>query len=232
MLSAIVAMSLGVSGNQAYGQVASLSEEAGTGARTQKDEKTVDLTLDDLKGLSPTDSYMKIHDYTIHANTIGDVKTFLAKETVEASEKGEKKMPPEMEAKMFAFMKSMMNPKVKVVFEKITGNDAVLDAVPLEESPLEKGIEKGVAELANSFREAMGGDKEGSKGDSKADEPKKIVTTGTIYMRLEDGVWKQLKEKWTTKMGDSASESGSEAGADSNSEIGSDSSTEALSPAE
>ncbi|MGD9681844.1 MAG: hypothetical protein AB7W16_11730 [Candidatus Obscuribacterales bacterium] len=162
------------------------------------------LTRNDLKGLSPSESYLKVHDFILQAQSINDVKPLLAADAM----KNDKDMPPEMEGEMFKLMKSMMNPRVKITSESIDGDKAVLTAVPLEQSAMDKGMKEGLANMANMFKDALGeaGLKPENARDALTREPaiEKEVTTGTITMHKEDGVWLQLKESWKTTIGNSS----------------------------
>lgn len=161
------------------------------------------LTKNDLKGLSPSESYLKVHDFILQAQSINDVKPLLTADAM----KNDKDMPPEMEGEMFKLMKSMMNPRVKITSESIDGDQAVLTAVPLEQSAMDKGMKEGLANMANMFKDALG--EAGLKPENAKDAREEIarekeVTTGTITMHKEDGVWLQLKESWKTTIGNSS----------------------------
>lgn len=190
VLTALLAISLAAAAPVAAAPESPLSEP-------------VKLTKNDLKGLSPSDSYLKVHDFILQARSINDVKPLLAPEAMKKSED----MPPEMEDQMFKLMKSMMNPRVKITSESIDGDNAVLTAVPLEQSAMDKGMKEGLANMANMFKDALGeaGLKPESAKDAREEMAKeKEVTKGTITMRKEDGVWLQVKESWKTTIGESA----------------------------
>lgn len=189
VLTALLAISLAAAAPVAAAPESPLSEP-------------VKLTKNDLKGLSPSDSYLKVHDFILQARSINDVKPLLAPEAMKKSED----MPPEMEDQMFKLMKSMMNPRVKITSESIDGDNAVLTAVPLEQSAMDKGMKEGLANMANMFKDALGeaGLKPENAKDAREEMKEKEVTKGTITMRKEDGVWLQVKESWKTTIGESA----------------------------
>lgn len=175
---------------------------AAPGSPASEAVKLTKLTRNDLKGLGPSESYLKVHDFILQAQSINDVKPLLAPEAMK------KEVPPEMEGEMFKFMKSMMNPRVKITSESIDGDQAVLTAVPLEQSAMDKGMKEGLANMASMFKDALGeaGLKPENPGDASTKGPATVkeVTRGTITMRKEDGVWLQVKESWKTTIGESA----------------------------
>lgn len=161
------------------------------------------LTADDLKGLTPTQSYLKIHDFILQASSLKDFEACLTEENrsksmarfARAKESGKEDLQ-ESQNKFFQLMKMMLFPKVKVTSEKINGNDAVLSAIPLSKSPMDKNMMGMVDGMADAMSKAF----TGKPVPKNAIKKEKSVTTGTIKMRYEDGVWKQHKEIWNTRI--------------------------------
>lgn len=170
------------------------------------------LTPEDLKGLTPTQSYLKIHDFIMKADSLEQFKPVLSGEALAKTEKGlinngteteskSKVDPAVMEAQIFKLMKMMMYPKVKVTSEEINGDKAVLRAVPLSGNIMEREVNSMMDNVSESFSRAFAA--KDAKGSAVKETSPPRSTTGIIIMKLEDGVWKQDKEKWHTKIGDS-----------------------------
>ena len=188
---------------------------AGETSKIEDNEKkpaaTNPKSLDDFKGLGPKETYLKMHDIFMKADSFSELKPFMAEETLTrmmakgTAPKNRSHVDQGIkEEQIFKLMKTMMYPKVKVVSVKIDGDTAVLKAVPDSVSMLDKGIEDMADGLSNSLSKAFTG-----KDAPKSKKPQKKSTTGTITMKLEDGIWKQVKEKWHTKIGDGSSSFGS-----------------------
>lgn len=167
------------------------------------------LTPDAIKGLGPTEAYLKIHDFIMQADKLDQFKPVLSKEAIEKANRGwistklesENRVSPEvMEEQIFKIMKMMMYPRVKITSEHIEGEKAVLQAVPLSTNQLDdvrEGFDDGDVDRSISASTSSGS----GSGSDDDDKDATTSTTGIIHMRLEDGVWKHHRENWHSKVG-------------------------------
>lgn len=187
---------------------ANVQAEEVSETRTKEAAKSsFNKSLEEFKGLGPKEAYLKMHDIFMKAESFDELKPYMAEEAltrmvaVGKAPKGRSHVDQSIkEEQIFKLMKVMMYPKVKVVSVKIDGDTAVLKAVPDSSSKLDKGIEDMADGMANTLSKAFTG-----KDAPKPKKPEKKTTTGTITMKLEDGIWKQVKEKWHTQIGSSGS---------------------------
>ena len=175
--------------------IASASKKLAANAKaTEENTEEQDAkALKVLEGLSPSDAYMKFREKMIEAKSINDLRPYFSKETKE--ETMSSKEDPEQEQKLFELMQMMVPPKVKVVKETIDGNVATLNLVALEKSKMDEDMDQLATSMAEGIAGAMG------QKIPKGEKPPESSTTGVVTMKKEDGVWKQHKEKWKSKMG-------------------------------
>lgn len=195
-LVVIVFLFIATSGASFSEEITSKDSSASPGEKEDAKAVAGKLTLEKLKGLDPTQSYYKIHAHIMKANSLDDVKPFLSKESrvqSMASTGNKDKVDPKVrDDQIFKLLKALLNPTVKVTKQVITGQEAVLNAVPLSRSEMDKQFESMANSMADSFSKIIPG---------KKMKPKvtKSTTTGKILMRMEEGIWKLHKEKWSTK---------------------------------
>jgi hypothetical protein len=148
--------------------------------------------LSSLKGLSPTESYLKVRDVIMNAKNVEELLPYLSRESATKAAQDLEKSKEGAREKIdgLALIKMMMPAKVKMTSEKINGDNAVLTAIPLVPSKMDEGMNELVTGLAQGMANAFGSSEKLPKEETE--------TQGTIYMSLEDGVWKQDKEQWKT----------------------------------
>lgn len=169
------------------------------------------LTPDALKGLGPTEAYLKIHEFIMQADKLDQFKPVLSREAIDKANRGwistklesENRVSPEvMEEQIFKIMKMMMYPRVKITSEQVEGDKAVLQAVPLSTNQLDDvrgGFDDGDVDRSISASSSSGS----GTGSDEEDKDATTSTTGVIHMRLEDGVWKHHRENWHSRAGSS-----------------------------
>lgn len=144
-----------------------------------------------LKGLTPTESYLKCREAMLKAKSVSEIIPFLTHTAGAEASADLAKNPDDAKSKL-ELLQLMMPPQVKVTSEKITGDTAVLTAIPLAPSQMDEGMSQLMTGMAQGMANAM--------GVKEKMPPTKTETLGSIYMSREDGVWKQDKEKWNSKM--------------------------------
>ena len=170
--------------------------------------------LEQFRGLGPEETYLKMHDIFMKAESFAEIKPYLAEDSLTSMmatgsmPKNRSHVDQEIkENQIFKLMKVILYPQVKVVSVNINGDTAVLKAVPISKSLLDKGIEDMADGLSDSISQAVTG-----QGAAKPKTEQKKKTIGTIKMKLEDGIWKQSEERWHSHIeGDSTSGASSSA---------------------
>lgn len=148
-----------------------------------------------LKGLTPTQSYMKCREAMLNAKSVAEIIPYLTHAAGAEAAADLAKNPEDAKSKL-ELLKLVMPPQVKVTNEKITGDTAVLTAIPLAPSAMDEGMSQMMTGMAQGIANAM--------GVKDKMPPTQTETIGSIYMSREDGVWKQDKEKWNSKMTEAA----------------------------
>lgn len=172
------------------------SKGAENSARSTDQDKSSDAAvgsevISSLKGLTPTESYLKSREAMLNAKSIMEVIPYLSRASGAEASADLAKSPDDAKSKL-ELLQLMMPPQVKVTSEKISGNTAVLTAIPLAPS----GMDEGMSQLMNGMAQGLAN----AMGSKEKLPPTKTETTGSIYMTLEDGVWKQDKEKWSSQI--------------------------------
>lgn len=165
-------------------------------AKSTDQEKSSDAAagsevISSLRGLTPTESYLKCREAMLKAKSISEVIPYLSRASGAEASADLVKSPDDAKGKL-ELLQLMMPPQVKVTSEKISGNTAVLTAIPLAPSSMDEGMSQLMNGMAQGLANAM--------GSKEKLPPTKTETSGSIYMTLEDGVWKQDKEKWSSQI--------------------------------
>jgi hypothetical protein len=134
---------------------------------------------------------MKCREALQKAKSISEVLPYLSQASGAEASSDLAKNPEDAKSKL-ELLQLMMPPQVKVTGEKISGNTAVLTAIPLAPSQMDEGMSQLMNGMAQGLAKAMGTDEKMP--------PTQTETSGSIYMKLEDGVWKQDKEKWNSQV--------------------------------
>lgn len=191
-----------IAGSQTEGDAATsiadgegVSEANKAGLSSASDAVAKTEVTSSLKGLTPTECYMKCREALIKAKSIAEVIPYLSQASGAEASSDLAKNPDDAKSKL-ELLQLMMPPQVKVTSEKITGSTAVLTAIPIGTSSMDEGMSQLMNGMAQGLANAM--------GSKEKLPPTRTETAGSIYMTLEDGVWKQDKEKWSSHIKDAS----------------------------
>lgn len=155
-----------------------------------------------LQGLTPQQVYFKYHETFKSAKTLEDLQPFMAQDIKDKMKKTMESGTPgagmTMDA-LLALMKSMEPQGVKLKKEVITGNTATLELTATDQGAFGDALGKGVEQIGTEFAKAFG-----ATPKPGATKPMKSVTTGTVTLHKQEGVWKIGEQKWNTRIGEAA----------------------------
>lgn len=152
------------------------------------DQHKSQVGIESLKGLSPTDVYGKYHAVVEHAKEISELVPYWSAET--AKEFETKKLSPEKAKEALSTFQKIFPEKLKVVAEKIEGDNALLTIESHEVSKLDKDKLEELERLVKA-----------SDSSLKLDEKRvyKSNIKGKIALRLENGIWKVHTENFDSE---------------------------------
>ncbi len=152
------------------------------------DQHKSQVGIENLKGLSPTDVYGKYHAVVEHAKEISELVPYWSAET--AKEYETKKLSPEKSKEVLSTFQKIFPEKLKVVAEKIEGDNALLTIESHEVTKLDKEKLEELERLVKA-----------SDSSLKLDEKRvyKSNIKGKIAMRLENGIWKVHTENFDSE---------------------------------
>lgn len=159
------------------------------------------LPKPNLEGLTPQQVYFKYVDALNNAKTLDDLHWYMAQESKDKMKKAMESPGKDAATKsgmLLGLIKSMLPTGIKLKKESITGDTATLELTATDSGAFGSALGKGFEQIGTGIAQAFGA-KPGA-----APKPIKSITTGSVTMRKQDGVWKVGEEKWSTKVGESA----------------------------